>query len=103
MKFRRDHGCNYEHKTKSGVLVIHDLDLGGASVTNNIADVLEEIRDSGISFDDIPIVYKDSDGFIDGIELQNGSLGSVHFISLKTKDEDEAIQRMKDRGLLLWR
>ena len=92
--------CDYEYKIKSGVLIIHDLNLGGTSVTDNMTTVLKEIKDSGVAFDDIPIAYKDSDGIFDELEPKKGA---IRFIPLGTTVEDEAIQRIKERGLFLWR
>lgn len=92
---------DYEHKIKSGVLVILDLDLGNKSVTYNmetVLNVLKEIRDSGTLFDDIPIVCKARDGIFDEIKPKNGS---IRFTSLNTTDEDEAIQRVKERVFFL--
>lgn len=89
--------CNFEHKIKSGVLVIYDLGLGDKSVVYNMENVLREIKNSGTSLDGIPIVCKVSDGIFDIVEPGKGSF---RFISLKTTDEDEAIQGIKERGII---
>ena len=87
----------YEHKIKSGVLVIYDLGLGDKSVVYNMENVLREIKNSGTWLDGIPIVCKVSDGIFDIVEPGKGSF---RFISLKTTDEDEAIQGIKERGII---
>ena len=90
---------DYEHKIKSGVLVIHDLDLGNKSVTysmETVLNALKEIRDSDSSFDDIPIICKARDGIFDEIKPEKGS---IRIIPLETADEDEAIQWVKNRGI----
>ena len=61
------------------VLVITDLNLGRKSVTNNIEAVLHKIAsDIGSNIEAIsgmPIIYRDSDGYYDGVRINyNGTV-----------------------------
>lgn len=59
---------DYEWRFKDNILFIEDLNLGRMSVTNNMENVLSEIRDKiGEKIIGAKIIYKDSEGFWDGV------------------------------------
>jgi hypothetical protein len=64
---------DYTYKIDGTVLFIEDRDLGRMSVTNNIENVLEEIsKELGTSIQNYQVIYRDSDGNIDGVITQGG-------------------------------
>lgn len=86
------------------VLVIEDLNGEGMSVTNNIENILACIaRLQGLGdgtkitgvFDNIPIVYKDSDGFWDGVTITDNE--SVQFYCLNSDTLPEALHAARTR------
>lgn len=72
-------------------LVIEDLDLGGMSVTNNIENVVEEIRKSHPDFkpEETAIIYCDSMKNWDGWDYKTKT-----FIGLDTQYLQTAIEKM---------
>lgn len=79
----------------TNVLVIIDLDQGGASVTNNIEAVVKSIAaDLGEDIYKRPIIYKDSMGICDGIDGTN--LASP-FYHIGETDEARAAAKAAER------
>jgi hypothetical protein len=61
-------GADYDYYFEENKLKIIDLDLGGTSVTNDIEDVLTQIRLSeGDTILNKDIIYRDSDGNWDSV------------------------------------
>lgn len=52
---------------ENGFLVIHDLDLNGASVTNDIENVLLQLSQSGYELPALKIMYLDSMKLYDAV------------------------------------
>lgn len=75
---------NFTYKIEGNILFIEDLNLGGKSVTNDIENVIEsignELRPTDISINDLKVMYRDSDGTIDGIKTKSGSFEGFYFI-----------------------
>lgn len=70
------------------VLVIIDLDQGGASVTNNAEAVVKSIAaELGEQTFKMPIIYRDSEGTYDGID---GTYLEDPFYSIGSTKEDSA-------------
>ena len=61
--------------------------LGSKSVTNDIENVLEEIRAELGNLAGFAIIYRDSMGRWDGVQLKNES---AHFYSLNESDKQQA-------------
>ena len=60
---------NYQFKITDDILHIEDLNYGGKSVTNNIENVINEIKEMiGDKIKKCHIIYKDSEGIWDGIK-----------------------------------
>lgn len=83
------------------VLFIEDLNQG-MSVTNNIENVLEEIgqelkASSGgsISINDLQVIYRDTNGNIDGVNTQDGRLNT--FYSINETDLEKALEKLQVR------
>jgi len=83
---------DYTYKIDGTVLFIEDRDLGRMSVTNNIENVLEEIsKELGTSIQNYQVIYRDSDGNIDGVITQGGKfdkfyhIGETDFYAAKLK------------------
>jgi len=86
-----------EGNTVKTVLVITDLNRGGMSVTNNMEAVLQNIAEQeGFDLEYVArarIIYKDSDGVWDGVELDpNGQCSFYPLAPRKITDEKEAIE-----------
>ncbi len=74
-----------EHSGRN-CLLINDLNKGGMSVTNNIEEVIEEIKvKEGIDPARLMIIYCDSDGFWDGWDHE-----SQTFVILRGKGDWKA-------------
>ncbi len=72
----------------TNVLVIIDLDQGGASVTNNIEAVVKNIAaELGEQTFKMPIIYRDSEGTYDGID---GTYLENPFYGIGSTDEQAA-------------
>lgn len=85
--------------TLDDVLVILDNDLG-MSVTNNMENVLNEIqRMERITFPDNQIIiYKDTSGQWDGVEIsekRNGNIEGITFLMLACNSMEEALEKIK--------
>ena len=68
---------DYQYQIDGRVLFIMDLDCGRKSVTNDIENVLADITEKeNTSMDNFDIIYRDSDGNIDGVYTKNGEYSS---------------------------
>ena len=94
---RSDYTFHINSKHGKQVLVIEDLDRGDMSVTNNIEAVLTEIADEiGTSIYQMPIVYRDSDGRYDGINVQNPR--GNPFYGIGAGEEKDAVKAAIERS-----
>jgi len=87
---------NYTYNTLNDVLYIIDENLGGMSVTNNMEDVLEAIREDGIDLQNYKIMYKDSEGIWDGVRITKYDPIEIIFFSIGTTDFHEAYDKISD-------
>jgi len=70
----------YTYQVDGNVLFIEDLD-SGMTVTNNIENVLEEIsEDLGTSMQNYDVIYRDTDGLIDGVTTKDGKFEDFYLI-----------------------
>lgn len=61
---------NYTYKIDGEFLFIEDLNTGDKSVTNDIEEIVKELAICiGPNIKDMLIIYRDSDGVIDGIDI----------------------------------
>ena len=103
--FSQANESDFTYRITSGsnpVLVIIDLNQGGMSVTNNMKAVIAEIAaDVGVDrrLLVMPIIYRDSEGFFDGVNLSlNGSVSFYPIIpGQRLTNEQEAIQAVTQR------
>lgn len=89
---------DYEWRFKDGILSIEDLNLGKMSVTNNMENVLTEIRSKiGDKILDAKIVYCDSEGEWDGVipEWTITGCSNVQFYFIGEKSFEKAIKFLK--------
>jgi len=89
---------NYEWRFKDGVLAIEDLNLGKMSVTNNMENVLTEIRSKiGDEIVGAKIVYRDSEGEWDGVipVWTREVCTNVQFYFIGEKSFEKAIKFLK--------
>jgi hypothetical protein len=76
-----------------GVLCITDIDLGGPSVTNDVEHVLRVLQAAGYPVTTAPVIYRDSTGIWDLIEVDHASGEFVRFVSLNERFQEDAIIR----------
>lgn len=63
---------NYTYTIDGNVIFIEDLD-GAMSVTNNVENVLQEIsKEMESPISNFKVIYRDTDGNIDGISTEDG-------------------------------
>lgn len=86
-RFRAD----YSYTVKGSVITIIDLDQGSKSVTNDIENVLDDIRAELGDLAGYAVIYRDSMGRWDGVRLVGSS---VEFYALNETDEDRAAARL---------
>lgn len=88
---------NYDWQLhEPNILFIEDNDRG-MSVTNNIENVLQEIRAelNTHDLDSLQIIYRDTNGTIDGVETRNNQYAGI--FSINQIDLDKAIAKLKAR------
>jgi len=89
---------DYEWEFEDNILFIQDLNFGRMSVTNNMENVLSEIRDKiGEKIIGAKIIYKDSEGFWDGVipEWTIDGCSSVRFYYIGETSLVKAIKKIK--------
>lgn len=68
----------YKYFFDGNVLFIEDMNKG-KSVTNNIENILKQITlEERTSMDNFRIMYRDTDGIIDGIETKDGKFSNFY-------------------------
>lgn len=88
--------AEFAYKFRDGVLVIHDANRGGKSVTNDMENVLKRIiKETGKPDHDTPIVYLDSMQQFDGVQY-NPVTDKVTFLPIRAAIEEDAIQKVKE-------
>jgi hypothetical protein len=83
--------ADYTYTVEGSVIAIIDLDQGSKSVTNDIENVLDDIRAKLGDLSGYSVIYRDSMGRWDGIRLERGV---VEFYSLNETDPDRAAARL---------
>lgn len=86
-RFRAD----YSYSVEGSVIAIVDLDQGSKSVTNDMENVLEDIRAELGDLSGYAVIYRDSMGRWDGVRLV-GRL--VEFYALGESDQQRAASRL---------
>jgi hypothetical protein len=88
---RKPFRADYTYTVEGTVIAIIDLDLGNKSVTNDIDNVLEDIRAEVGDLAGYSVIYQDSMGRWDGIRLVNHT---VYFYGLGEADKASAMNRL---------
>ena len=86
-RFRAD----YTYTVEGSVIAIIDLDQGSKSVTNDIGNVLDDIRAEIGDLAGYAVIYRDSMGRWDGVRLIGSS---VEFYALNETDGEQAAARL---------
>ena len=86
-QFRAD----YTYTVEGNVIAIVDLDLGSKSVTNDIENVLDDIRADIGDLAGYAVIYRDSMGCWDGVRLVGST---VEFYPLNETDGERAAARL---------
>jgi len=78
---------NFHTEIIGNTVVIYDLDIGGRSVTNDIENVLEYIKQS-VDISNKLVIYQDSDKYFDGVCIsRNGKFSGFYPIHKNTLNE----------------
>lgn len=91
MKTNQIPRADYTYTVEGSIIAIVDLDLGSKSVTNDIENVLTDIRADLGELAGYSVIYRDSLGRWDGVRLVNGV---IHFYSLGEKNQQLAMNRL---------
>jgi hypothetical protein len=83
--------ADYTYTVEGSVIAIVDLDLGSKSVTNDMENVLDDIRAELGDLAGYAVIYQDSMGRWDGVR-QKGY--SVEFYALNELDQQQAASRL---------
>jgi len=83
--------ADYTYTVDDNVIAIVDLDLGSKSVTNDMENVLADIRAEIGDLAGYAVIYQDSLGRWDGVRLVGRSIG---FYSLNETDPERAANRL---------
>ncbi len=84
--------ADYTYTVEGSVIAIVDLDQGSKSVTNDMENVLNDIRAELGDLAGYAVIYRDSTGRWDGVR-QVGQL-SIEFYSLNEADQQQAASRL---------
>ncbi|CCH03546.1 hypothetical protein FAES_pFAES01052 (plasmid) [Fibrella aestuarina BUZ 2] len=82
--------ADYTYSIEGNIIVIVDLDLGNRSVTNDIENVLADIRTDLGSLAGYSVIYRDSMGHWDAVSLVNDV---VYFYPLNATEREKALSR----------
>ena len=83
--------ANYTYTIEGSVIAIIDLDQGSKSVTNDMENVLDDIRAEIGDLGGYSVIYRDSLGRWDGVRLERGV---VEFYSLNEANPEGAARRL---------
>ena len=83
--------ADYTYSVEGSVIAIVDLDHGSKSVTNDMENVLEDIRAKLGDLAGYAVIYRDSMGRWDGVRLVGRT---VEFYSLNETDSERAATRL---------
>lgn len=83
--------ADYTYSVESTIISIIDLDLGSKSVTNDMENVLDDIRADIGDLAGFAVIYRDSTGRWDGVRLIGRS---VEFYSINEADQQQAEARL---------
>lgn len=84
---RKPFRADYTYSVESNIISIIDLDLGNKSVTNDIENVLDDIRTELGTLAGYAVIYQDSMGRWDGVRLVGKS---VEFYSINESTQEQA-------------
>jgi hypothetical protein len=92
--------ADYEVVTfQDNILVINDLDLGNASLTNSMADVVKDLSND-YDFTKVNLIYKDSMGIYDAVIIKDGNFDT--FAPISESNLDKAIEKFKLKYAKSW-
>jgi len=83
--------ADYTYTVEGSIIAIIDLDQGSKSVTNDIENVLDDIRAEIGDLAGYAVIYRDSMGRWDGVRLIGSS---VKFYALNGTDGERAAARL---------
>lgn len=85
---------SFSVRTEGPYIMITDEDRG-MSVTNDIENVIESVDEQlGHPIDEFYIIYKDSQGTVDGVQTKNGKF--ARFYTIGARNFDDAKDKVKE-------
>ena len=90
---RFSHPAQYDVDIINNTIVIYDLGKDGASVTNDIRDVLTDIHQNNMDLTHKNIIYRDSDKVFDGVAV-NKKGKFDHFYAIRETDLNKALAKV---------
>lgn len=84
--------ADYEYTVEGQVICIVDLDRGNRSVTNDIENILHDIKIHLGELSGYAVIYRDSTGRWDGVRQTEN--GRADFYGLREIDKDKAAERL---------
>lgn len=82
---------DYEYTVTDNIISIIDLDKGGRSVTNDMENVIQDLKAILGDLSGYAIIYKDSMGIWDGVRIDGRC---IEFYSLNETQQEKAAQRL---------
>ena len=89
---------DYKWNFSERILTIEDLNMGRMSVTNNIVNILSEIKQQiGNKIHEAKIIYRDSEMIWDGVEAEwtVGGCAEVRFYHIGEIKITEALKKIR--------
>lgn len=90
-------GCKYYSHTEQEVLIIIDMGQGGRSVTDDIENVLIELKAEIKALPNPIIIYRDQLEIYDGVRLDEHGQFQEYY-PLNTQDRAKAIKKAKQKA-----
>ncbi len=85
-------GADYTYTVEGNIIAIVDLDQGSKSVTNDMENVLEDIRTELGDLAGYAVIHQDSTGRWDGVRQVEQRV--IEFYSLNETDQQRAANRL---------
>ncbi len=91
---RYTYPAQYDVKVINNTVVIYDVDQDGASVTNDIRNVLADIQQNHTDLTQKKVIYRDSDKVFDGVAVnEKGKFD--HFYAIRETDLNKALAKVE--------
>ena len=93
-KHRFSYPAQYDVKVINNTVVIYDLDKGGASVTTDIINVIDDVHETHTDLTQKKIIYRDSDKVFDGVAV-NAKGKFDYFYPIRETNLNKALAKVE--------